>query len=63
MVSIPPKISISSFIGYLKGKLSLIIFEKHTNLKYKYSNRNFWRKGYYVSTVEKTIRSHGWIII
>ena len=48
---IPPKIAVSSFMGYLKGKSSLMIFEKHANLKYKYGNRNFWAKGYYVSTV------------
>ena len=51
LVSIPPKLSVSSFMGYLKGKSSLMIFEKHANLKYKYGNRNFWAKGYYVSTV------------
>ena len=50
-VKIPPKISISSFMGYLKGKSSLMIFDKHANLKYKYGNRHFWAKGYYVSTV------------
>lgn len=51
LVMIPPKISVSGFMGYLKGKPSLMIFEKHANLKYKYGNRNFWAKGYYVSTV------------
>ena len=50
-VKIPPKISTSSFMGYLKGKSSLMIFDKHANLKYKYGNRHFWAKGYYVSTV------------
>ncbi len=50
-VSIPPKISVSSFMGYLKGKSTLMIFERHANLKYKYGNRHFWCKGYYVSTV------------
>ncbi|BET22666.1 IS200/IS605 family transposase [Solobacterium moorei] len=45
------KIAVSSFMGYLKGKSSLMIFEKHANLKYKYGNRNFWAKGYYISTV------------
>ena len=49
----PPKISVSSFMGYLKGKSSLIIFERHANLKYKYENRVFWTKGYFVSTVGK----------
>ena len=51
LVSIPPKLSVSDFVGYLKGKSSLMIFERHANLKYKYSNRHFWSKGYYVSTV------------
>jgi len=50
-VKIPPKLSVSSFMGYLKGKSSLMIFDKHANLKYKYGNRHFWSKGYYVSTV------------
>ena len=50
-VSIPPKLCISSFMGYLKGKSTLIIFERHANLKYKYGNRAFWCTGYYVSTV------------
>ena len=51
LVSIPPKMSVSSFMGYLKGKSSLMIFERHANLKYKYGTRNFWAKGYFVSTV------------
>ena len=51
LVRIPPKISVSSFMGYLKGKSTLMIFERHANLKYRYGNRNFWCKGYYVSTV------------
>ena len=51
LVSIPPKISVSSFMGYLKGKSSLMIFDRYTNLKYKYGNRQFWCKGYYVDTV------------
>ena len=50
-VSEPPKLSISSFVGYLKGKSTLIIFERHANLKYKYGNRVFLCRGYYVSTV------------
>ena len=54
LVSIPTKISVSSFMGYLKGKSSLMIFERHANLKYKYGNRNFWAKGYFVSTVGLT---------
>ena len=53
LVSIPPKISISSFMGYLKGKSSLMIFDRHANLKYKYGNRKFWTEGYYVDTVGK----------
>ncbi len=51
LVAIPPKLAVSSFRGYLKGKSSLMIFERHANLKYKYGNRNFWAKGYFVSTV------------
>lgn len=51
LVKIPPKLAVLSFMGYLKGKSSLMIFERHANLKYKYGNRNFWVKGYYVSTV------------
>ncbi len=50
-VSIPPKQSVASFVGYLKGKSTLIIFERHANLKYKYGNRSFWCRGYYASTV------------
>ena len=51
LVKIPPKLAVSTFMGYLKGKSSLMIFERHSNLKYKYGNRNFWAKGYFVSTV------------
>ncbi|HFI0716858.1 TPA: IS200/IS605 family transposase, partial [Streptococcus suis] len=51
LVSIPPKMSVSSFMGYLKGKSSLMIFDKHANLKYRYGNRKFWCRGYYVDTV------------
>ena len=51
LVSIPPKISVSKFMGYLKGKSSLMIFDRHANLKYRYGNRRFWCKGYYVDTV------------
>ncbi|WP_455044714.1 IS200/IS605 family transposase [Lancefieldella rimae] len=61
LVSIPPKISVSSFMGYLKGKSSLLMFDRHANLKYKYGNRKFWAEGYYVSTVglnEVTIRKY-----
>lgn len=53
LVSIPPKISVSSFMGYLKGKSSLMIFDRHANMKYKYGNREFWCRGYYVDTVGK----------
>ena len=51
LLSIPPKIAVSMFVGYLKGKSSLIIFERHAQLKYRYGNRKFWCKGYYVDTV------------
>lgn len=50
LVEIPPKIAISSFMGYLKGKSSLMIYEKYPELKYKYRNREFWCRGYYVDT-------------
>lgn len=52
-VEIPPKMSVSSFMGFLKGKSSLMIYERWGNLKYKYRNRQFWRRGYYVDTVGK----------
>ena len=51
LVSIPPKISVSDFMGYLKGKSSLMIFDRYANLKYRYGNRKFWYRGYYVDTV------------
>ena len=51
LVSIPPSISVSAFVGYLKGKSALTIFDKHANLKYRYGNRHFWCRGYYVDTV------------
>ncbi len=51
LVSIPPKMSVSSVMGYLKGKSALMIFDRHANLKYKYGNRHFWCRGYYVDTV------------
>ena len=51
LVSIPPHLSVSRFVGYLKGKSSLMIFDRHANLKYKYGNRHFWCRGYYVDTV------------
>ena len=53
LVSIPPKESVAHFIGYLKGKSSLMIFDRHANLKYKYGNRHLWCRGYYVDTVGK----------
>ncbi len=61
LLSIPPKNSVSSFMGYLKGKSALMMFDKHANLKYKFGNRHFWAEGYYVSTVglnESTIRKY-----
>ena len=60
-VSIPPRISISSFMGYLKDKSALMMFDKHANLKYKFGNRHFWAEVYYVSTVglnEATIKKY-----
>ena len=53
LVRIPPNISVSDFMGYLKGKSALMIFDRHANLKYKYGNRKFWCRGYYVDTVGK----------
>ena len=53
LVSIPPKYSVAQIMGYIKGKSSLMIFEKYVNLKYKYGNRHFWCRGYYVTTVGK----------
>ncbi len=61
LIVIPPKYSVSQIMGYLKGKSSLMIFDKFANLKYKYGNRHFWGKGYYVSTVgrnEKKIKEY-----
>ena len=61
LLSIPTKYSVSSVMGYLKGKSSLMIFERHANLKYQFGNRHFWSIGYYVSTVglnEATIRKY-----
>ena len=56
LVRIPPKYSVSEIMGYLKGKSSLIIFDRHANLKYKYGNRHFWCRGYYVDTVGKNTK-------
>ena len=61
LVEIPPKMSIASFMGYLKGKSALMIFDRHANLKYRFGNRHFWAEGYYVSTVglnEATIKKY-----
>ena len=57
LVSIPPKYSVSQIMGYLKGKSSLMIFEKYANMKYKYGNRHFWCRGYYVDTVGRNKRA------
>ena len=57
LVSIPPKYSVSQIMGYLKGKSSLMIYEKYANMKYKYGNRHFWCRGYYVSTVGRNRRA------
>ena len=56
LVEIPPKISVSGFVGYLKGKSSLMLHERHGNLKYKYGNRSFWCRGYYVDTAGKNAK-------
>ena len=53
LVSIPPKLTVSGFMGYLKGKSSILIYQKYANMKYKYRNREFWCRGYYVDTVGK----------
>ena len=56
LVKIPPKYSVAQIMGYLKGKSSLMIFDRHANLKYKYGNRHFWCRGYYVDTVGKNAK-------
>lgn len=56
LIRIPPKFSVSEIMGYLKGKSSLMIFDRHANLKYKYGNRHFWCRGYYVDTVGKNAK-------
>ena len=61
LVSIPPYLSIAQFMGFLKGKSTLMIFDRHANLKYKYGSRHFWCRGYFVDTVgrnEKAIREY-----
>ena len=57
LVTIPPKYSVAQIVGYLKGKSSLMIFEKYVNMKYKYGNRHFWCRGYYVDTVGKNTKA------
>lgn len=56
LVSVPPYLSIAQFVGFLKSKSALMIFDRHANLKYKYGNRSFWCRGYYVDTVGKNER-------
>ena len=56
LVSIPPYMSIAQFVGTLKSKSALMIFDRHANLKYKYGSRNFWRRGYFVDTVGKNAK-------
>ena len=61
LVAIPPYMSVAQYMGYLKSKSSLMIFDRHANLKYKYGNRHFWCRGYYVDTVgrnEKVIKNY-----
>lgn len=61
LLSIPPKLAVSTFMGYLKGKSALMMFDKYANLKYKFGNRKFWAEGYYVSTVglnESTVKKY-----
>ena len=61
LIEIPPKYGISEFMGYLKSKSTLMIFERHANMKYKFGNRKFWARGYYVDTVgknEKVIKEY-----
>ena len=56
LLEIPPKLSVASFVGFLKGKSSLLIYQKYANMKYKYRNREFWCRGYYVDTVGKNTK-------
>ena len=61
LVSIPPRLSVASLMGYLRGKSALMMFDEHANLKYKFGNRHFWAEGYYVSTAglnEATIKKY-----
>ena len=57
LLSIPPKLSVSGFMGYLKGKSSLMIFQKYGNMKFSYRNREFWCRGYYVDTTGKNTKA------
>ena len=57
LISIPPKYSVAQIMGYIKGKSSLMIFDRHANMKYKYGNRHFWCRGYYVDTVGRNKRA------
>ena len=57
LVSIPPKVAVSSFMGYLKGKSSVLLYEKFGELKFRYRNREFWCRGYYVDTVGKNTKA------
>lgn len=59
LVSIPPHLSVAQFVGFLKGKSALMIFDRHANLKYKYGNRHFWCRGYYVDTVGRNAKVIG----
>ena len=56
LVKIPPKLSVASFVGFLKGKSSILIYQKYANMKFKYRNREFWCRGYYVDTVGKNTK-------
>ena len=58
LVSMPPHLSVSQFMGFLKGKSTLMIFDRHANLKYKYGSRHFWCHGYYVDTVGKNMKAY-----
>ena len=57
LVAIPPSLSVAQFVGYLKGKSALMIFDRHANLKYMYGNRHFWCRGHYVDTVGRNART------
>ena len=57
LISIPPKMSVSGAIGYIKGKSTLLIFDRHADMKYKYGQRQFWCRGYYVDTIGKNTKA------